>query len=165
MRRIAIVVALAGVIAGPAAHAGGGSVCHKPSNEAARGTEILIVDSCIAPGVLEVEPGTLVRWITKDAFDHTITSGTGHWPEAIVSSATTVSSTFTERFNRPGLYPWYCRYHLSMGGVVAVGDIGATPLVSSEPQPRGSGVVPSAGIASLFGGSVGFLVGRRRRDH
>lgn len=164
MKRVLIIMAAAGLLGGGIAHAGGGGYgCHTPKSTTGRGETISIGASCVTPTVLQVDPGARVRWITKDVYLHTITSGTGVWPEAELTVPDEI--TFEHTFHRAGLYPWYCRYHANMGGVIQVGDVG-TLDAPSEPEPiasTGFGVVPSAGIATLLAGTVGFVAGRRRR--
>lgn len=169
MRRAILAASAALVIAAPAAHAGGGGFCHTPGGDGT-GREIVIRGSCFTPAVLRVEPGTAVRWVTEDAWPHTITSGVGEWDEVEVS-ASKGSLPFEHTFDEPGIYPYYCRYHLSMGGAVIVGDDDGTAAapVSVETGPgaaeEGSSALPAAlaGLGALVTGSVGFAAGRRSR--
>jgi plastocyanin len=73
------------------------------------------------PGMLEVRAGTEVRWTNDDAIEHSVTGGE---PEsesgAFDSGFFNKGQTWSHGFDMPGTYPYFCRRHPSMRGLVTV---------------------------------------------
>jgi plastocyanin len=103
----------------------------KPSSG---GDAVRIQGITFAPGKLTVTAGTSVTWTNKDNVMHTVTSGKpGEDPIPGVSKGTKAhpsgvfdhsmspsGATFTFSFKKPGIYPYFCKIHSSMRGVIAV---------------------------------------------
>lgn len=132
MRRVRWIFAFtaAGIAAtilfAPHAGAGGGG-CHPdptgkatvarvPAGEPGRA----LVDLCaFQPTVLYVDEGTEVTWVNKDPFPHSVTGAYIQWgSERFLSQG----DELTERFDKSGVYPFYCLLHPGMVGTVVVGD-------------------------------------------
>lgn len=99
------------------------------------GTEEVVLDGLtFQPRSLEIEAGTTVRWVSKDAVLHTVTSGeqgtigvpgvsegepdmpTGLFDQDMPDEG----ATFTFTFDEPGTYPYYCSIHPGMVGEIVV---------------------------------------------
>lgn len=73
------------------------------------------------PKVLEVPVGTTVVWTNGDAIEHSVTNGVPGKPAgAFDSGFFTEGQTWSFKFTEPGEYPYYCRRHESMTGMVKV---------------------------------------------
>lgn len=73
------------------------------------------------PKVLEVPAGTTVVWTNGDAIEHSVTSGVPGKPGGVFDSGFfTEGETWSFKFTEPGEYPYFCRRHESMTGVVKV---------------------------------------------
>jgi plastocyanin len=73
------------------------------------------------PGVLEVPAGTTVVWTNGDAIQHSVTNGVPGKPGgAFDSGFFTEGQTWSFTFTEPGEYPYFCRRHESMKGMVKV---------------------------------------------
>ncbi|MFP5319256.1 MAG: plastocyanin/azurin family copper-binding protein [Acidimicrobiia bacterium] len=89
-----------------------------PPTPAAPGPDVRIPAFLFCPADLAVAAGTEVRWNNDDAAPHSATA-TGAEP-AFDSGTLTTGQTFSFRFDRPGLYEYFCRLHPSMRGTVTV---------------------------------------------
>lgn len=73
------------------------------------------------PGVLEVPAGTTVVWTNGDAIEHSVTNGVPGKPGgAFDSGFFTEGQTWSFTFTEPGEYPYFCKRHESMKGMVKV---------------------------------------------
>ena len=68
------------------------------------------------PAVLDVAPGTTVAWVELDTRLHTVTARDDSFGSQFLSEG----QTYTVRFNRPGVYRYYCAIHPDMAGEVDV---------------------------------------------
>lgn len=71
------------------------------------------------PETVTVPAGASVAWTNQDNAPHTST-GTGDSVSALNSGAIVFGQTFTQEFDTPGTYPYYCVYHPNMLGTVVV---------------------------------------------
>jgi plastocyanin len=76
-------------------------------------------DNYFQPTTINVPPGTTVRWMNYGMHSHTVTSTTGLFDSGDLKPG----ASYTATFPRPGVYPYYCRYHTKerMVGTVVVG--------------------------------------------
>jgi plastocyanin len=174
---------VAGLAVGTApASAGGG--CHSPAS-AARATRVEIRDLCFGPTVAYVEPGATVRWTNLDPLEHTVTGLGWQWGS---DANLTESAVLSQRFTKPGVYPYSCILHPGMVGAIVVGDAGSpsavqglalpAPAVQAPGQPANAGrpaaapssvakpldswlLVPAAVLAVLLA-ATGAVLWRRR---
>jgi plastocyanin len=132
IRRIALVgciVAMAAVWgAGPAAAGGGG--CHAEPLTDRSAQLVGIKDFCFTPTILRVQPGDTVTWVNGDPTDHTVTGANDSW-----GSYDPIASRklVKHRFDKAGIYPYFCMLHPGMVGVVVVGDGNASAASASIP--------------------------------
>lgn len=68
------------------------------------------------PARVVVRAGQTVEWVNRDAVVHTATAEDGAWD----SGAIPAGQAWRARFERPGVYPYYCGPHPFMKGVVIV---------------------------------------------
>ena len=182
--------ALVGVVLmlpAPPAGAGGGG-CHEPTEPGA-GDTVAMAMSCFGPSTLWTDPGTTVRFVNKDDYEHTVT-GAGGWGTG--TDALGQGDEVRVTFDEEGVYSYTCIFHPGMNGAIVVGDgKGPGSLAETEPaepetvaEPAGDravdlpdtpavdagsttdGVLPWSaailGLSALTGG-IGFRIGRRRR--
>jgi plastocyanin len=71
------------------------------------------------PSTVSVKKGTVVIWINKDGYGHTVTSVDG---TSFNSGNINGGSSFTYTANTVGTFNYQCNYHVSMGmvGVLTV---------------------------------------------
>lgn len=88
--------------------------------------DVAIIDFEYEPKEITVTPGTTVRWTNEDRFGHTVTAGDPREPEGLFDGTLGetidgAGETFEYTFDEAGTFPYYCRFHPRMVGVVAVG--------------------------------------------
>ncbi len=71
------------------------------------------------PETVTVPAGASVAWTNQDNAPHTST-GVDDAASALDSGAIVFGQTFTQEFDTPGTYPYYCVYHPNMLGTVVV---------------------------------------------
>jgi plastocyanin len=71
------------------------------------------------PETVTLPAGSSVAWMNQDNAPHTST-GIGDAVAALDSGAIVFGQTFTQAFETPGTYPYYCVYHPNMLGTVVV---------------------------------------------
>ncbi len=69
-----------------------------------------------APKQLTVKAGTTVVWTNKDDIPHTVTSDTNVFSSQLMDT----NAKFQFTFAKPGKFPYFCKVHPMMTGVVAV---------------------------------------------
>jgi len=165
------VALLAALFQVPAALAGG--YCHTPATDG-RGTIVTMHDYCYSPTVLRVPAGSQVTFVNGDKVAHpTVGRGSDWYADVVGAGRATV------RFDKAGIYPYFCHQHIGMIGVVVVGDgrggtaaapvavadPPAAPPVAAEPAAAGRATPWSLAGAVLLGLVVagGALVAARRR--
>lgn len=79
-----------------------------------------IKDLCYIPSPLTVTVGTVVQWTNHDVVAHTVASGT---PKdgadgIIYSDLITAGEVFSFKFNKDGVFPYFCTIHPWMEGLV-----------------------------------------------
>lgn len=99
------------------AEAGGGCHSDEVSGQPTAGTDVLMERMCFSPAVLQVDPGTTVRFSNQDSVVHVVV-GTG-WG---TGDQIPTGGTFEHRFSRSGTFPYSCYLHPGMNGAVVVGD-------------------------------------------
>jgi plastocyanin len=84
------------------------------------------------PFAITIRVGQPVQWVNNDTDDHTVVSNdafntAGHRGTNVLLPAN--GGTFTLRFNHPGMFPFYCRFHA---------------MLDADTQPKAPG--PDGGI-------------------
>jgi plastocyanin len=74
-----------------------------------------IVAFAFNPNPININVGDTVRWTNNDPVDHTTTS-TGNWN----SGSLTSGASFSEVFESPGTFNYFCSIHPSMTATVVV---------------------------------------------
>jgi plastocyanin len=102
------------------------SSIHPECSVVEQGTTVQIVGDAIdggkfSPAVLCVKPGSRVTWQSLDFADHTVTSVAGD-SQPFDSGSLSYGSAFAAAFKKPGRYPYVCRFHPSMAGLITVLD-------------------------------------------
>ena len=106
---------MGGLIAGGAAP----SATQPATSESAAAKPAVSIDNFkFTPATLTVAAGTTVTWVNHDDVPHTVTSK-GEAP-VFDSGALDTDEKFSFTFSKPGSYPYYCKVHTHMKGVVIV---------------------------------------------
>jgi plastocyanin len=81
------------------------------------------------PAQIEIQAGDTVRWEWMEAF-HTVNSGVNGVPDGSFCSPGNLScdnnptspmgAVYEKMFDTPGTFPYYCRIHSGMEGVLVV---------------------------------------------
>lgn len=108
-----------------AAVAGGGG-CHEESINVARESAVIAHNACFTPTIARVPVGTTVRWFNKDPFKHTVTGVNLSFGDLEEKGTDAI---WFVKFDKPGVYPYYCYLHAGMVGTIVVGN--DTQLVSA----------------------------------
>ena len=77
---------------------------------------VKIMNFAFAPAMITVTAGSTVHWTNMDTDAHTVTSDTG----AFTSAALTTGATYAHTFTKPGTYAYHCSIHPFMVAVVVV---------------------------------------------
>ena len=87
-----------------------------------------LADKAYNPNPVQVAVGDTVTWTNKDTTLHTITSGVTPNATGMFDSQFTLvpGKTFSVTFNATGSFPYFCKVHPTMIGVVKVGGGGPT---------------------------------------
>jgi plastocyanin len=157
MRTIARWLAAAGIavtattMAAAPASAGGG--CHGPLTDAS-GVHVELNSLCFNPTVIRVPPGASVDWVNRDGIEHTVTATGDAFDQTLADG-----QTFTQVFRQGGTFPYYCRLHPGMVGVVIVGD-GRVARQQAVPVPAVATRVDQSrpSHSSLWWPAVGLLI-------
>jgi plastocyanin len=89
-----------------------------PASQPAPAATVKIDNFAFQPKILEIARGTTVRWQNSDDVPHTASSTAS--PAAFDSGALDTDDTFSFTFAAPGTYPYFCKVHPHMTGVVVV---------------------------------------------
>lgn len=78
----------------------------------------------LSPSVLDVKTNETVTWQNNDVASHTVTTGTTSlgFDGRIDSGVIAVGKSFSYKFDKAGVYGYYCLFHPWMTGVVNVGS-------------------------------------------
>ncbi|MFY9586426.1 MAG: hypothetical protein WAT66_03110 [Actinomycetota bacterium] len=101
-----------------AAVAGGGG-CHEEAINVARESTVIAHNACFTPTIARVPVGTTVRWFNKDPFKHTVTGVNLSFGDLQEKGTDAI---WFVKFDKPGVYPYYCYLHAGMVGSVVVGN-------------------------------------------
>ena len=79
------------------------------------------------PLELHITPGQVVTWTNSDGFQHTVTADDGSYDSGLIDAG----GTFSQEFDTPGTYQYYCQPHGSpglhgMAATIVVDDPGAS---------------------------------------
>jgi plastocyanin len=77
---------------------------------------VTIYDGFFQPTQITVPVGASVKWMNLGSHKHTVSSDNGQWDSGNIEPGGNYSHTFTEA----GTFPFHCRIHSQMRGVVVV---------------------------------------------
>jgi plastocyanin len=150
MRRLTVFLGLlsAIVVVTPAtpALAGGGGGCYGERREVS-GTTVDIAEFCFTQTVVHVSPGQSVTWTNRDTVEHTVTGVAREWGDYEPMRA---GATVSNRFDKAGVYPYFCVFHPGMVGAVVVDASTAVPAAAVRLAPTGGS--GGSAIAWVVGG-------------
>src|SRR5206468_11588668 len=63
------------------------------------------------PTVVHITPGQTVLWTNSDPLQHTVTADDASFDSGLIDAG----GTFTQEFDTPGTYQYYCQPHGSAG--------------------------------------------------
>ncbi len=139
--RVLMAIALVGL-------AVGNHVVHgAPSQQDAQ--TVNMVDFAFEPRTLTVPVGTTVTWPNAGKAPHTATSDTGAFDTGNVDPGQSQSFTF----DKPGTYPYYCKYHGGPNGAGMAGTI-VVEAAHAQPSPAPSAPASPAPSAPGAGGAT-----------
>ena len=78
--------------------------------------QVSIDNFTFAPQQLTVKAGTTVVWTNKDDTPHTVTSDDNVFSSPVMST----NQSFHYTFDKPGKFPFHCKLHPTMTGIVMV---------------------------------------------
>lgn len=86
------------------------------------------------PNPIEIPAGTTITWTNQDDIEHSVTSGSGTPDGTFDSEFFTKGQTFSQTFDEPGEYTYFCKRHPSMTGTITVSKAegAATPPAGSH---------------------------------
>jgi plastocyanin len=87
---------------------------------ATRSQEVSAHGTSFSPAAVTVTSGLTVTWTNTDVIDHTVTSGKPGLPNGMFDQLLHPGQTFTFTFSQAGTFPYYCRFHFTMGMVGSV---------------------------------------------
>ena len=119
-----LVLALAvGILAGCSSGAGGSvapansKMSRTLANGAAPATvTVKIINDAYAPSTVKVKKGTTISFYNNDFDTHTVTAKDGSFGSPYLGWR----STWKHQFSKLGKYPYYCKIHAFMQGLVVV---------------------------------------------
>jgi plastocyanin len=88
-----------------------------PPADAAR---VVIASFTFCPGTTTVAAGTEVGWQNDDRAPHTVTFESSASGALFDSGSLDPGAVATTRFDRPGTYAYYCRFHPAMRATIVV---------------------------------------------
>ena len=85
-------------------------------NVSANPNEIVIANFSFEPATLTVKAGTTVTWVNHDDEPHTATATDKRFNSKTLDNG----DRFSQEFNAPGVYNYYCALHPHMTGKIIV---------------------------------------------
>jgi plastocyanin len=85
---------------------------------AAAPNEVRIDNFSFVPQALTLAAGTTVTWVNRDDIPHTVVSTAT--PPVFKSKPLDTDDRFSFKFEKPGIYPYFCSLHPKMTGTVTV---------------------------------------------
>ena len=85
-------------------------------NTSTNPNEVVIENFSFEPATLTVKVGTTVTWVNKDDEPHTATATDKRFNSKTLDNG----DRFSQEFNAPGVYNYYCALHPKMTGKIIV---------------------------------------------
>jgi len=80
------------------------------------GAEVGMKGFAFGPATVTIKVGQSVEWVNDDTANHTVTSDTGLFD----SGNEAPGNSYTRKFDQPGTYTYFCKWHPNMKGTVIV---------------------------------------------
>jgi plastocyanin len=103
----------------------------KPASHAAASITVTLTSSSVSPNPLTINVGDTVTWVNGDGANHMIMSSDGSFNSPVLAAGQNFSNTF----QTPGTYTYYCMFHPSVTGTITVQAATATPNPTATPAP------------------------------
>lgn len=116
--RIASVLVLILILCHSSAEAKARRLRFAQTDTAKQNSVVMINGSSFDPKVLKVKQGTTVEWI-NNSDRHTVDADGGSFKSEVLKQG----DKFQHTFDKPGNYPYYCRFHGAKGGKEMAGKI------------------------------------------
>jgi plastocyanin len=91
---------------------------------------VQVVDFAFEPGTLTVPAGTTVTWTNAGSRPHTVTADDGSFDSGRLDPG----EQFSQTFDQPGTFTYFCGFHPEMLGSVVVTEQAAESATTPEPQ-------------------------------
>ena len=88
----------------------------RANTASANPNEIVIANFSFEPATLTVKAGTTVTWVNHDDEPHTATATDKRFNSKTLDNG----DRFSQEFNAPGVYNYYCALHPKMTGKIIV---------------------------------------------
>jgi plastocyanin len=88
---------------------------------ASGGAKVTITNNKFEPKIVTIKAGSEVTWENKEG-THAVSADDGSW----TSSALTAGKTYSQKFDKPGKYSYYCTFHGGKGGHEMSGVVNVT---------------------------------------
>ena len=105
-----------------------------PNVSLAAQTNVTMGPNYFTPSSVTITAGDSVVWTNTDTMPHTVTSNTN----AFNSGTMQPSATYSQTFNTPGTYQYYCAFHSGMVGTITVLAATTQPPPVTSPAPSSS---------------------------
>ncbi|MBS2031788.1 MAG: cupredoxin domain-containing protein [Deltaproteobacteria bacterium] len=96
------------------------------------------------PQTMTVQEGQTVIWTNTDTIDHTVTSGVNGVPDGKFDQLLHPGETFSFTFDTAGTFPYFCRFHFTMG---MVGSVTVSTAINTT-GGTGTTAVPTSGASA-----------------
>ena len=83
--------------------------------------KVTIKKTAYNPASIKIKKGETVTWVNEDDKDHTVISDDPK-KEDFHSDNLGNGDTFSHKFEKAGKFPYHCKYHPRMKGLVTVSD-------------------------------------------
>jgi plastocyanin len=83
------------------------------SSFAQSASPVNMVNFGYTPKEIHIAPGQTVTWTNSDGLQHTVTADDGSFDSGLLDPG----ATFTQEFDTPGVYAYFCQPHGGPGGV------------------------------------------------
>lgn len=90
---------------------------HSAHSASADSVQVEISNLTYSPASITISAGQSVTWTNNDTVPHTVTAKDR---DALQSGTIQPGDTFTQTFDTPGTYEYFCEFHSNMSGVVVV---------------------------------------------
>lgn len=111
--------------------------------------EIAVVDFAFEPGTMEVPVGATVTWTNTGSRPHTVTADDGSFDSGRLDPG----EQFSQTFDQPGTFTYYCGFHSEMQGSIVVAEAQEQTAASDDatPAPDDSASGGSAAVSDTAG--------------